>query len=590
MRFLQASSIVPAILLPLSFFSSNSALATPTGGAGGSIIAPGSPSLSQLIAIKAKVIEYKLRNRHASGVDCACAVLQKLEDKADVLEKSSNSTQYLEEANRHFSQTDYKKPSCIFLPVEAADVARAVAVLDTCGAVFAVRGGGHMTPPGFSNIDDGVLISLSKLKQLELNPAVEGKTRTVDVGPGNRWRDVSRYLQPHNLVAVGGRVATVGVPGVVLGGGISYHTSKFGFSMDNVEEYEVVLADARIVTATPNNVYKDLYWALRGGSSNFGIVTRFKLLAHATPAKVWISQSFVPIGPDASGQRPVLAKFLDQLQTYVETQDRNSAVLPVFMNVPSAGGDVINLALTTEDVDQSAPYGSGFVLKDPTTTPPTIGPDLTLVPKIFKNIVEEMPVLQGLWNVTVQGDLADLIAAGTPDGYSHSWRVHSAIATRESSDIITKILYQRTPLLLSEVFKDAPQNYGAASLAIQTITSSALKYGESRYGGNTFGIDSSKSYFWYILTTSWGGAQFDAPVNAWAEETLRLIDAELTKKKLSHPFIYLNDASKEQEGTGGKVIERYGKEELKKLKKIRNVFDPKRLWKKGLVGGYKVPE
>ena len=152
MRFLQASSIVPAILLPLSF--STSAVATPTGAGGiiGSIlgsVVPGSPSISQILAIKAKIIEYKLRNRHASGVDCACAVLQKLEDKAEVLEKSSNSTQYLEEAFRHFSKTDYKKPACIFLPVEAADVARAVVVVDTCGAVFAVRGGGHMTVCGF---------------------------------------------------------------------------------------------------------------------------------------------------------------------------------------------------------------------------------------------------------------------------------------------------------------------------------------------------------------------------------------------------------------------------------------------------------
>jgi len=86
-----------------------------------------------------------------------------------------------------------------------------------------------------SSITDGVLIALTKIKTLEL----AGDKKSVLVGPGLRWGDVYSYLQPHDVFAVGGRITGVGVPGFLLGGGISYLGSRWGFGMDNVEEFEV---------------------------------------------------------------------------------------------------------------------------------------------------------------------------------------------------------------------------------------------------------------------------------------------------------------------------------------------------------------
>jgi FAD/FMN-containing dehydrogenase len=99
-----------------------------------------------------------------------------------------------------------------------------------------------MPIPGYANTNGGVLIGLTKLNQLQL----AANQSYVSVGPGNRWEDVYNYLEPHGLIALGGRVGNVGVPGLLLGGGISFYSNQYGFSADNVIAFEVsLLCDMR---------------------------------------------------------------------------------------------------------------------------------------------------------------------------------------------------------------------------------------------------------------------------------------------------------------------------------------------------------
>lgn len=105
---------------------------------------------------------------------------------------------------------------------------------------FAVRGGGHMPIAGYANTNDGVLIALTKLNARQLS---QDKSR-VSVGPGNRWEDVYKFLEPEGLVVVGGRVGVVGVPGLILGGGISFFSNQHGFASDNVVSFEVGLCSS----------------------------------------------------------------------------------------------------------------------------------------------------------------------------------------------------------------------------------------------------------------------------------------------------------------------------------------------------------
>lgn len=149
---------------------------------------------------------------------------------------------------------------------------------------FAVKGGGHAAFGGASSIEGGVTVTMENFKQV----SVSSDKKTVDVGPGNRWVDVYTALEPYGVGVAGGRMAPVGVPGLVLGGGINFFANKIGWACDNVASFEVVTASGIVVTASPTS-FSDLYWALRGGGSNFGIVTNFKLDSFAL-GKMWGGQ------------------------------------------------------------------------------------------------------------------------------------------------------------------------------------------------------------------------------------------------------------------------------------------------------------
>jgi FAD/FMN-containing dehydrogenase len=166
------------------------------------------------------------------------------------------------------------QPSLIVQPRSASEVAQAVKALASAGQQFAIRSGGHTQYSGANNIHNGVTIDLGLMTWTRYKPESE----TVDVGPGGRWRDVYAELRPHKRVVAGGREGGVGVAGLLLGGGNTFFTARLGFACDNVVAYEVVLADGSIVTADSTQ-NQDLFLALKGGSSNFGIVTNFTLKA-----------------------------------------------------------------------------------------------------------------------------------------------------------------------------------------------------------------------------------------------------------------------------------------------------------------------
>ena len=120
---------------------------------------------------------------------------------------------------------------------------------------------------------------------------------TVSIGPSHRWGEVYSYLQTYDRSVAGGRLAPVGVPGLLLAGGINFYGNQHGFSADMVFRYEVVLANGQIVYAT-KDTNSDLFWALKGGSSNFGIVTRFDMTT--VPSKgIWagvytVADQYIP--------------------------------------------------------------------------------------------------------------------------------------------------------------------------------------------------------------------------------------------------------------------------------------------------------
>ncbi|CZR63992.1 related to FAD dependent oxidoreductase [Phialocephala subalpina] len=166
-------------------------------------------------------------------------------------------------------------PSCIFVPSTSSEVSTIIQILNANNESFAIKAGGHNPNQYYSSIDGGPLINLKGLNEVVYDAA----TGTAKVGPGNRWTDVVKALEPDGVTVVGGRIGHVGVGGYILGGGLSYLSTQYGWAMNNVAEFEVVLANGTIVTASPFS-NPELYTVLKGGGNNFGVVTTYTLFTH----------------------------------------------------------------------------------------------------------------------------------------------------------------------------------------------------------------------------------------------------------------------------------------------------------------------
>ena len=167
-----------------------------------------------------------------------------------------------------------RRPAAIARCVDADDVAISLAFAQAHGLEIAVRGGGH-NPAGHCAVDDGLVIDLSRMRNVE----VDSKARTAISEGGATWLDFDAATQAHGLATPGGVVGSTGVAGLALGGGIGHLTAQFGLTCDNVVAAELVVPTGEVVR-TSDDENPELLWGLRGGGGNFGVVTRLKFRLH----------------------------------------------------------------------------------------------------------------------------------------------------------------------------------------------------------------------------------------------------------------------------------------------------------------------
>lgn len=227
---------------------------------------------------------------------------------------------HYDSARAVFNAAIDRRPALIARCSSSADVIEAVNFARRENLLVAVRGTGHNVA-GFAVCDNGIVIDLSAMKGIRVDPAAD----SVRVEGGCNWGEVNDALQPHGLAATGGFVSVTGISGLTLGGGLGWLVRKHGLALDNLISAEVVLADGRLVTASARE-NEDLFWAIRGGGGNFGVVTAFEFRVHqvgtvlagivlhpasAAPAAIRRWRDLEAAAPNESAQGALLFHFAD---------------------------------------------------------------------------------------------------------------------------------------------------------------------------------------------------------------------------------------------------------------------------------------
>jgi FAD/FMN-containing dehydrogenase len=196
-----------------------------------------------------------------------------------------------------------RRPALIALCSGTADVVAAVNIARERGLLLSVRGGGHNVAGNAVN-DGGLVIDLSGMRGVWVDPV----QRTARVQGGATWADVDRETQLHALATPGGKVSTTGVGGLTLHGGFGWLRRKYGYSIDNLLAVEIVTADGQVLAASETE-HPDLFWAVRGAGSNFGIVTAFEFLLHPVGPQVAFAAPFYAL-EDAERVLPAWRDFM----------------------------------------------------------------------------------------------------------------------------------------------------------------------------------------------------------------------------------------------------------------------------------------
>ncbi|KAI0007112.1 putative FAD-binding oxidoreductase [Xylariaceae sp. FL0662B] len=446
----------------------------------------------------------------------------------------STDARYETLSTENWSHTARAKPTCIVQPASTKALSYVVSRLVSCGVRFAIRSGGHSVLPGSANINGGVLIDMSKFNSVEY----DAENGVVTVGSGLRWAEVYKELDQHGVTVVGGRVPDVGVGGLTLGGGLSYLTDLYGLVCDNVVNFEVVTAAGSIVDANADS-NEDLFWALKGGANNFGVVTKFTLKTYPI-FNVWGGTKFYTLD-----SLPALFEAFAKYQTVANKDPYANVMLQAFP--------------THESIDVLL----RMVYLKPEENPKAFDPFYDI------KTVKDTTKLQTLTDIVNSEPRFQLTRI--------NWFSTSFKPDAELFNIIGNIL--TTSPELEEV---KSLTGGAVAIGWQPISSSAALAGQER-GGNALGLEAANQT-WLVIDVGWWSPEDDARVTNTSLSIINKIKAvsKSTGNYVEH--IFMNDASADQP-----VIEHYGPENVAKMREVQRKYDPDRVFQGLVPGGFKLP-
>ena len=420
-------------------------------------------------------------------------------------------------------------PACIFLPKSSQDVASAILLSRETNCPFAVKSGGHGAFAGASNIAGGITIDLARLNEITIN----NNQHTVSIGPGNKWIHVYRQIEYSNLTVVGGRIGDVGVGGLTLGGGISFFSNMHGWTCDNVANYEVVTASGEIVTAS-SQANADLYWALRGGGNNFGIVTKFEVLSYPQEqGLMWVGKVRHPGARSAS-----------LIQAFFEFGDKGTdpKATMLFSILYLQEHDQF---LCVSELDYAEP-----LLKD-------------THPHVFDQFFNTPDALQATKQTKTIVKVIEEHSASNPSGLRQSYWTATFQLDRALAQDITDIWKQEVDPIKTRVGGIVPV------LTFQVITSAMIKH-MSDNGGNALGLEDEDAPLMLVISSAmWTNGADDEIVYTAYRNWLARSTKRAKELGLHHRYLYMNYASQFQDPIRG-----YGDKNAARLKEVAKKYDP----------------
>ncbi|KAJ5492425.1 FAD linked oxidase N-terminal [Penicillium expansum] len=476
-------------------------------------------------AVAALCIGALLKAAHATASETCCSALAATILKSQVV--YPDSAAYKTSVGSYWAENVQIEPTCILQPRTADEVSLAVSMLVAAdgGCKFAVRGGGHTTWAGANNIVDGVTIDMSLMNTTTYNK----EAGTASILPGSRWGDVYETLAKYNVTVPGGRSGVVGVAGFLLGGGNSFHTARVGFGCDNVVNYEVVLANGKIIEVN-KDFHADLFKALKGGSGNFGIVTKYDMKI-IEDDKLWHLEA---------GHR-----FINNLEKdpfaswigmwgYVSVTDQNCVANALEYTTPVA-------------------YPAAF---DEFTT--------------IANTSSSMRI-SNIWNLTQELGQA----SGYRDVFVTASFVNNLDVMKRTIDIHNR--------MIEEAKAGAKGDDYTMSTMIQPWSKLFIDH-STEQGGNMLGLDRfDENLFQVLFDYSWKDEADDALFNQLANSALEEITMYSKSIGADNEFIYLNYANSNQN-----PLSTYGSDNVEFIRAVARKYDQTGVFQTQVPGGFKI--
>jgi len=396
---------------------------------------------------------------------------------------------------------------------------------------------GHAPAAGFANIDHGVTIDMTGISTITTS---ESNHTIASVGAGVSWVDVYAALGPLDRTVAGGRNGAVGVGGLTLGGGISYFSPQVGFTCDTVVAFEVALADGRVVHASADPPFDDLFTALKGGMNNFGVVTQIDFATVPLPKAEILGGSVVYDVRHAADVFRAFATISGAAQYDVHV----SIVVGAIFNSTARAWTISSTPIYTLPETQPSVYEELFAI-------PNITSSVMLVNLSTFSNESATPPLNWLFYTATLGVSAELL----DDIFA------IANETFYNFDIPGGVLWDLA-------FEPLPTAFLSHSIGRDVL-------GTSPADGNGVIL---------LVSALWPDSAGDDAVNTKAGEMMAKVRARAEGMGMLKRFVYANYANWDQ-----RPIESYGKENVEFLQKVSAMYDPDGVFQKKVPGGFKLP-